>query len=223
MRPHADRPNLLHSGFLRVVLCAAAVLMLAGGCGQFNDNPNNSGLTVQFGFNDGAAPASADGSSTPLAIVGPSQGAPVFTVVVGAIVVTPLGSGTPAECGGVVGGCYTSADTDNLTDAQREQLEQDAKQSALYMELVQLPTAEDTVEFRIPPKEAGLWQLIAVGLRTPRYALEDITDIDPIWYGFTGEYLNGKVVPGQIYPKPLDLNPWCAPGNPNPPGSPPCP
>jgi hypothetical protein len=216
MKPHADRPYPLHGGFFRVALCAAALLVLAGGCGQFNDDPNPAGMGVRYQFNGGGAnPASVDGSSTPQAIIGPVGGTPVFTVVVGAIVVTPLGTGP--------GGAYTQTDALNLTDAQREQLEQDAIQSAVYMELVQLPSAEDSVEFRIPPSGAGNWQLIGVGLRNPRLALEEIQNIDPIWYGFIGEFLNGKVVPGQVYPTPLALDPWCGPQNPNPPLPPHCP
>jgi hypothetical protein len=201
MKRHADRPSVLHKGTLLVALCAAALLVLAGGCGQYNDSPNTAGLTVTYQFdNAGAAPAAA--TSTPQDITFTGPGEPVVTVVVGAIVIThPDGSGAD--------GAFTHDDVANLTDAQRQDLQDDAEQSVQYLSIVQLPSSDDTVEFTIPPANAGNWQIVAVGLRNVRDHVGDIVSTDPIWYGFTDTYMNGLVHPGDTIDTPIQLAPGC--------------
>lgn len=215
-RQAADRLKPRPMGSWVVALCAAAVLVLAGGCGQFNDNPSEGGMSVRYEF---AQPAATNGTSTRAIAWDPTLGGEaVLSLVVGAIVITEhLGHGPD--------GAYDETNVDTLSDAQRQSIEDAAKQSLQYLEVVGLPTDSNSVDFKIPPKNAGTWQLVAIGLRHAVKTLDEVQDDSPIWYGFIGEFLNGKVNPGEEYPVPLVLHPWCAPANANPPaptGTAPC-
>lgn len=207
MKPHAARPHSLRRGMLLVALGAAALLVLAGGCGDLNDNPNPAGLSVMYQFG-GSSVLSASADRSQPAAVSPAVASPsgyspqVQSLVVGAIVIThPSGSGP--------NGAFTSADVGTLSETESNYLEDDATQSVQFLSIVQLPTASNTVEFRIPPPAAGSWQLIAVGTRNRLETLDDIADNSPIWYGFIGEFLNGKVLPGGTVEDPLVLEPAC--------------
>ncbi len=191
IRNAGARRSGFRTGAFSAGLIAAALLALTAGCGQFNDDPFDGGFIVRPEF-DGSAQQSATastGTSTPQAIVFTEAGPDVLTLVVGPIVITHSrdGSGTILA--------YT--DELQVTDTNRELLEQDALQSVQFLEVVQLPQPGDTVEFSIPPDNAGLWQLIAVGLRIRRNTLEEIQNTDPIWYGFTGRFLNEEVKQGK--------------------------
>lgn len=188
-----------------LLLASAAFVVVAGGCGDLNDNPNNSSLGVTVAFNDNGS-ASASGSEpnqqSPQAITSPA-GEQVLTLVVGAIVITH----EKVPGGGIVP--YTFADINTLNETQRELLEKDAEQSVVFLEIVQLPTASNFVEFDIPPDNAGKWQLIAVGMRHRIEALDEILDNSPIYYGFIDTFLNNLVTPGTAVTQTLLLDPGC--------------
>ncbi len=211
MRPYTvSRALALRHGTLGVVLLAGLLLAL-GGCGEFNDDPTDGGLAVRFAFADGAQSTTAgdDGLAGVEGIEFTGQGEEVVTVVVGPIVITHEK---------VIGGGIQPYETaDEVTDRQRDLLQDDAEESVQFLRIVQLPTSSDTVEFTIPPGNAGPWQLIAVGLRNRRTVLGDITSDDPIWYGFIGEFLEGKVLPNQTLDTPIILEPGC--NLPNPPAN----
>ncbi len=198
----ADRPNPLRKGMYLAALGAAVLLVLAGGCGQFNDNPSPGGMSFTYAFQG------ASGTSSPMAwdtnVLG---NIPVKSVVVGAIVITHSRDGS-----GVIKP-YT--DANQVTPANRDLLQTDAEQSVNFLEinLISGDTAE--VEFPIPPNAAGPWQLVGIGLKNDLSdkGLAEITTVDPIFYGFVDEFLNDKVVPGTVYPSALVLKPWCT--NPN--------
>lgn len=197
----ADRPQPRCRGWLLPALCAAALLVLAGGCGEFNDNPNPGGLTVAYEFSTGS------GTSSPQLISAlPCVGCePVPTVVLGAIVITH--ERVPGA------GIQPYSSVDQVTDTNENLLRDDAEQSALYLTPTQLPSVAETVDFGIPPAGSGPWQLVGVGLRNRRQAIADIEDGDVTWFGFIGQFLNGQVAPNQTLEGTLTLNPWCPPDN----------
>ncbi len=127
----------------------------------------------------------------------------MLTIIIGAIVITHekvVGEGIQP---------YTSTDISSIDDRQRDLLEADAEQSVNFLEIVQLPTADDVVSFPIPPGNAGKWQLFGVGMRHRIENLGEIQDDSPIYYGFIGEFLNNKVSPGDTIGATLTLKPAC--------------
>ena len=194
-----------------LLLAVPALLLVLGGCGGLNDDPADGGLSVRFGFSDSGGASSAEASpataepqvtAEPQAIVSPKGD--VLTVVIGAIVITQEknpGNGIEA---------YTTADVaTGIEETQREALESDLEQSITFLEIVQLPTSEDTVSFPIPPDNAGKWQLLAVGMRHRIEALDEIENNSPIYYGFIGQFLNGQVTAGQEVSQSLQLIAAC--------------
>lgn len=200
--------------FLLTAALLALSLPLLAGCGDLNDNGFEGGLSVRISnMNELPQVQSSSGGAgefTGQAIVGPAQGEAVLTVVVGAIVISRVSPYTNAE-----------VSSGNLSDAERAALEDDAEQSVQFLELVQLPHPEDTISFRIPPENAGDWQLIAVGMRHSITALDQVQSDSPIWYAFTDNFQNDIVNVGDTVT--LTMQPWCGPSNPSPPGTPPCP
>ena len=194
IRNAGARRGGIDPGTVRAALIAAALLALTAGCGQFNDDPFNGGFIVRLGFDESAQQSATAGAGavTPQGVTAPA-GSGIVTLVVGPIVITHVKS---TSVGGGIE-AYVFADIVLINDTDRENLEQDALQSVQFLEIVQLPHPSDTVEFEIPPDNAGPWQLIAVGLQVRRETLEAITDTDPIWYGFTPEFLNDNVRRGQ--------------------------
>ena len=195
---------------LLLLLAVSALLFVLGGCGGLNDDPADGGLTVRFGFSDSGGASSAEASSAtvepqataqPQAIVSPKGD--VLTVVIGAIVITHI-----KDIASVIT-AYNALDIATISERERELLESDLEQSVVYLEIVQLPTAEDTVSFPIPPDNAGEWQLLAVGMRHRIEALDEIENNSPIYYGFIGEFLNGQVSPGQELSQTLTLTAAC--------------
>jgi len=218
-RNAADRLNPLHKGTLLVALCAATLLVLAGGCGQFNDNPNQAGMSFTMSFKG----ADASGTSSTMSWNTSTLGTiPVKSVIVGAIVIRH----NNGNCAAGVSVCpYTSVT--QVNDTNRDALQNDAEQSVNFLEINPISDGNDTeVEFPIPPNAAGPWQLVGIGLKNDLSAagIAQVTSLDPIWYGFVGAFLNDSVVPGELYPVPLILEPWCATPNGGPlaDGSPPC-
>lgn len=204
MKPQAaDRPQPRLRGVALVGLCAAALLVLAGGCGEFNDNPFPGGLTVGLGFAEGgsgtSSTSSTDGTSGTQVVTPPPNCEDVKTVVVGAIVIRHS-----RDFSGVIKPYRDEAD---VNDANEDLLQADAEQSAEFLRITQAPIP-DAVEFTIPPNGAGPWQLVAVGLRNRREAIADIVDTDITWYGFVGEFLNGKVLPGETIGTELVMQRW---------------
>ena len=206
----ADRPTPLHKGMLLAALGAAMLMVLAGGCGQFNDNPSPGGssFTMSFASASGATPSSATASpmTWDTTTLGPLQ---VRTVVVGAIVITHNRGGTcPA------GSICPYTDSSDVNDTNRDLIQQDAEQSVNYLGINPISGQEPTtVDFAIPPDGAGPWQLIGIGLQEDLsdQGIADVKTLTPIYYGFVPQFLNGLVYPGQpVDPAfTLTLKPWC--------------
>jgi hypothetical protein len=210
MKPNAaDRLRPRRAGWLLVALGAAAVLVL-GGCGQFNDDPNTYDMAVRYSFDPGtSSPAGTSGRMYDWDV---AWGTPaVQSLVIGAVIVTF--SETAITGPG------------DINQANETDLVNDVVASLSYLELVQLSAvgADGIVSFRVPPENAGNWQLLAAGLRSSVTAFEDINESDVIWLGFTPTFLNGQVQPGQLYSLPLVLNPYCNAVNPPSGGSIVCP
>ena len=200
-----------HSISLLLLLAVSALLLVLGGCGGLNDDPAGGGLTVRYGFSDSGDGSSSQASSAtlePLTLILPPEDEEVLTIVIGAIVIThEKVSGNGIEA-------YTIDDVAaGIGESQEELLKSDLEQSIVFMEIVQLPTDDDFVEFRIPPDNAGQWQLLAVGMRHRIEALSDIQSDSPIYYGFIDEFFNGKVTPGQKLSEVLTLIPTCGTAN----------
>lgn len=215
-RQAADRHDRLRPGAILAVVLAVALLAL-GGCGDFNKRSGGGGLTVSFGFagfGGGGSSTLAAGSTTQ-GITFTGLGDKVESVVVGAIVIThPNGSGP--------GGAFQPGDETTISTSDKDLLEEDVKASLKYLVIETLPASSNFVSFLLPADYADVnWQLVAVGLRKKIDYLTDIAEDSPIWFGFSNGFLNGKVGPGDEAPA-ITLQPWCAPGNKYPPGTPPC-
>ena len=201
-RNASARRNGFRTTPIRAALIAAALLALTAGCGEFNDDPFNGGFIVRLGFDESAQQSASTGASTTQSITFPEGvNEKVLTLIVGPIVITH--EKTPG------GGIQPYTSEAEVTDTNRELLEKDAEQSVVYLEIVQLPNPDNAVEFEIPPDSAGRWQLIAVGLRERREALAEILDTDPIWYGFTPDFLDDDVKLG-VTQFTLTLEPACS-------------
>ncbi len=181
---------------LTLTAVATLAMVAAGGCGELSNDSPAKNITVIVGF------GASGGGSVPLldgAIVPPS-GEPVVSIAVGAIVISRA---TP----------YDSAD--DVTEAESEQLVEDAIQSAAFITIEDLPFAGDAISFLIPPDTAGNWQLVAVGSRIDIDVLQDFEGTDdldraaPIWYGFTPgpDFQNEQIEPGDTIT--LTLQPGC--------------
>ena len=204
---------------LLLPLAVAALFLVLGGCGGLNDDPAGGGLSVRFGFadsNDGSSTEASAQSSPDTAepMLSSPAGTEVLSIVIGAIVIThEKVSGNGIEP-------YTIDDVfAGIGESQRALLESDLEQSIVFMEIVQLPTDDDSVEFPIPPDNAGKWQLLAVGMRHRIESLGDIDSNSPIYYGFIGRFLNGEVTPGDEISEDLKLIAACAIADPP---KPPC-
>jgi len=157
---------------------------LVPGCGEFNDNPREtkmkltvdiSELKNQFGYSsdnkgslDKAVRGIDDLEETP-------ANSAVKSLVVGAIVITARD--TP----------YTMDEA--LTDEDMDDIEDDVLNSAAYIDFVNLPTSDDTIEFLIPPPSAENWQVAAVGVNFKMDYLEELDEDEHddavMYYGFT--------------------------------------
>ncbi len=188
--------GLFKAAFLPAALLVVIPLMMAG-CGE--PYPA-SGLTVTVNFDElPQLQSSGEGGFSTQAITGPTDPntASVLSVVVGAIVIS---RSTP----------YTNLDltpgAGGFTSAEQEALETDAKNSVEFISIIQLPYPSNTVSFKIPPKNAGNWQVAAVGLRKDIGALDEIEN-STIWYGFTDTFMNDVVGTGSVVD--LTMVPWC--------------
>ena len=157
---------------------------LLPGCGEFNDNPREtkmkltvdiSELKKQFGYSsdnkdslDKAVRGIDDLEETPATSA-------VKSLVIGAIVITARD--TP----------YTIDEA--LTDEDMEDIEDDVLNSAAYIDFVNLPTSDDTIEFLVPPPSAGNWQVAAIGVNFKMEYLEELDETEHddavMYYGFT--------------------------------------
>ena len=127
---------------------AAAALIGAvalTGCDALNDNPaGGSKVIVSF---DGMSGNSAING----AIVTPSNSEEIKSLIVGAIVITH--TTTP----------YQNAD--DVDDTAKDNIKDDAIQSAAYLTIEDLPYSGNSISFLIPPAASDNWQLVGVGTR----------------------------------------------------------
>ncbi len=112
----------------------------------------------------------------------------VKSLVLGAIVVTKRD--TP----------YVSGET--LTDAEEDDLAEDALNSANYISIVDLPVADDSIDFLIPPETAGNWQILVVALD---FNLDTLGDLDGyeskgsiIYTGFTPNFYTAENIGDEV-------------------------
>ena len=189
---------------------AAAALIGAvalTGCDALNDNPaGGTKMIVSFEGQLG-------NSATNGAITTPSNSETVKSLIVGAIVITHTTDP------------YT--DADQVDETARENIKDDAIQSAAYLTIEDLPYSGTSISFLIPPGASDNWQLVGVGTRDNIDVLQDLEDLpdSPIWYGFTPYFAGGpsassanKIKPGDTVT--LTLGPGC---NLDVPPQPPCP
>jgi hypothetical protein len=156
------------------------------GCGEFNDNPREtkmkltvdiSELKKQFGYSsDSDNEDSLEKTVRSISELPETEAtSAVKSLVIGAIVITARD--TP----------YTMDEA--LTDDDMEDIEDDVLNSAAYIDFVNLPTSDDTIEFLVPPPSAGNWQVAAIGVDFEMDYLEQLDETDHddavMYYGFT--------------------------------------
>jgi len=159
---------------------------LVPGCGEFNDNPREtkmkltvdiSELKKQFGYSsDSDNEDSLEKTVRSISELPETEAtSAVKSLVIGAIVITTRD--TP----------YTIDEA--LTDDDMEDIEDAVLNSAAYIDFVNLPTSDDTIEFLVPPPSAEKWQVAAVGVNFKMDYLneldEDEHDDAVMYYGFT--------------------------------------
>jgi hypothetical protein len=164
----SSRGRLAESLLGAALLLTVLALGLAG-CG--NDHPAGNGGTIRV---DLRALQSQVGGGFATETAGPGDSpatTAVKSLVIGAVVITF--TDTPL-----------SSDTNINSDLQ-DKLASDIINSVNYFSIVDLPTSEDFVEFKVPPPGAGHWQVAAVGTRTQILTFNDLNDNSAaIYYGF---------------------------------------
>ena len=75
-----------------------------------------------------------------------------------------------------------------LTDTLVDSLASDVQNSIAYFRIEALPSASDTVEFDLPPEEAGGWQMVAIATSIPINSFDNLVNSpgSAIYYGFDG-------------------------------------
>jgi len=159
---------------------------LLPGCGEFNDNPREtkmkltvdiSELKKQFEYSsDSDNGDSLEKEFRGISGLGETDAtSAVESLVIGAIVITARD--TP----------YTTDEA--LTDEDMEDIEDDVLNSAAYIDFVNLPTSDDTIEFFVPPPSAENWQVAAIGVNFKMDYLEELDETEHddavMYYGFT--------------------------------------
>ena len=159
---------------------------LVPGCGEFNDNPREtkmkltvdiSELKKQFGYSsDSDNEDSLEKTVRSISELPETEAtSAVKSLVIGAIVITTRD--TP----------YTIDEA--LTDDDMEDIEDAVLNSAAYIDFVNLPTSDDTIDFLVPPPSAGNWQVAAVGVNFKMEYLGELDETEHddavMYYGFT--------------------------------------
>jgi hypothetical protein len=121
-----------------------------------------SGLKQQF--NAGGPETQATGVTA-----SPSE-TRVRSVIIGAVVITFQGSPLNSDS--------------RINDDNVQGLIDDLINSVNFFTIVDLPTAADEIEFKVPPPGAGGWQVAAVGSRARLATFDDLKEENVIYYGF---------------------------------------
>jgi hypothetical protein len=158
-------------------LLLAGVLGLAG-CGAFsNDNPSDSGGTITVDLRELAGTMSDGGGHSTL-VAGPGSSdatTDVKSIIIGAVVITFTSDPLTAD--------------DEISGSVEDDLANDVINSINYFSIVDLPTSEDFVEFKVPPPGSGNWQVAAIGTRVPITTYQDLDDESVgIYYGFSDKF-----------------------------------
>lgn len=198
---HFSRKSIFQPGRFRLGWVALLLLSTVAftACGNDDPYPSASFSTDLRELQQQMGVASAGGLT---AITSPSLGPTVETLIVGPIIITHRN--TP----------YTGAG--DVTQTAWDLIQDDAISSSRFLEVVSLPSNGNTISFRIPHDSSGNWQLAAVGLKYKMDRLSDIAGLysdAPIWFGFIGTFLNGKVSPGDTLT--LTMEPVCDVSLPN--------
>jgi len=85
-----------------------------------------------------------------------------------------------------------------ITDAVEENVKDDLAASVDYIKIVDLPTADDTIEFSYPKSELSRWQVIAVALdfKIKEFAElgEDAHENSVLYMGFTDSFYTSSTI-----------------------------
>lgn len=175
----------LHTAVISIGIYLILFTLLPG-CGEFNDNPREtkmkltvdiSELKKQFGYSsDSDNEDSLEKTVRSIPELPETEAtSAVKSLVIGAIVITARD--TP----------YTTDEA--LTDDDMEDIEDDVLNSAAYIDFVNLPTSDDTIEFLVPPPSAGNWQVAAIGVNFKMEYLDELDETEHddavMYYGFT--------------------------------------
>jgi hypothetical protein len=165
---------------MAALLALLALVAALGLSGCSNDNPREDGGTItvdirgikqQLGGGSGGFSTSTTGPGDSPATTD------VKSLIIGAVVITftdtPLTSDT------------------NIDSGLEDKLADDVINSINYFSIVDLPTSDDFVEFKVPPPGADHWQVAAIGTRNKIAVFEDLSDESvAIYYGFTPQFYN---------------------------------
>jgi hypothetical protein len=177
-----DVMKIIDKGIASAVISIGIYLILFSlvpSCGEFNDNPRETTMKIMVDISElkKQFEYSSDSDRSIPGLPETEANSAVKSLVIGAIVIS---RDTP----------YTLDEA--LTDEDLEDIEDDVLNSAAYIDFVNLPTTEDTVEFLVPPPSAANWQVAAIGVNFEMDYLdqlsEDKHDDAVMYYGFTPQF-----------------------------------
>ncbi len=154
--------------------------LLFWGCKEFNDNPADS-ETISINIQDlqkqvPIAQSSPNGSVSAQSSQSPPSG--VYGLLLGTVIVTSRSTAYETD---------VSYDSDELDNFREELMD-----SVNYIRYVSLPTSKNYVEFSVPPKSAGNWQIFAVGLDFKLNTFSDLAESEHensmIYMGFIEQF-----------------------------------
>ena len=168
--------------FLFLTMIVSALLLSS--CKELT-NKKDSSSTISVDLNDIKQQLNAsDRASQSITGAGDTK-----ALIIGAIVISRA---TP----------YTSGET--LTKTEEDALVDDLVNSINYITLVDLPVAEDYVEFLIPPETAGNWQVIVLAINFSVDTIGDLADYeskgDLTHTGFTPRFYTSKNIGSGVIP-----------------------
>jgi hypothetical protein len=171
-RTSSSRRSNAFSSLAALLLLGAVSLGLAG-CG--NDNPADSGGTMTVDLR-GIKNQLGNGFSTQdTGVAGSTATTAVRSLIIGAVVITF--SDSPLS------------ETTQIDSGIEDKFASDVINSINFLSIVDLPTGENFVEFKVPPPSAGHWQVAAIGTKNRIERFQDLDDANvAIYYGFDDQF-----------------------------------